>query len=185
MLKLSREAGARSIVLLKNDHNLLPLKDKPGRIALIGPFAEDRDNVVGTWAFMSDASLNVSIAQGLRNRKIAVEVVKGCDVEAAIPGGIGAAVGAARNAEVVLLAIGETQGMSGEAQARTEIVIPPAQMELAEAIAATGTPIVVLLRHGRALALSGAVKNAPAILATWFLGIGKRQRDRRRPVRRR
>ncbi len=170
MLKLSREAGARSIVLLKNDRNLLPLKDKPGRIALIGPFAEDRDNVVGTWAFMSDALLNVSIAQGLRNRKVAFDVVKGCDVEAAIPGGICAAVAAARGAEVVLLAIGETQLMSGEAQARTEIVIPPAQMELAEAIAATGTPIVVLLRHGRALALTGAVKDASAILATWFLG---------------
>ncbi|MDQ1231045.1 glycoside hydrolase family 3 N-terminal domain-containing protein [Sphingomonas sp. SORGH_AS_0879] len=170
MLKLSREAGARSIVLLKNEDDLLPLKADPGRIALIGPFGEDRDNVVGTWAFMSDARLNVSVAQGLRNRKLAVEVVKGSDVEAAIPGGIDAAVAAARAADVVLLAVGETQLMSGEAQSRAEITIPQAQMDLAEAVAATGKPVVVLLRHGRALALHGAVKDAPAILATWFLG---------------
>ena len=170
MLKLSREAGARSIVLLKNEGDLLPLKADPGRIALIGPFGEDRDNVVGTWAFMSDARLNVSVAEGLRNRKLTVDVVKGSDVEAAIPGGIDAAVAAARAADVVLLAVGETQLMSGEAQSRAEITIPQAQMDLAEAVAATGKPVVVLLRHGRALALHGAVKDAPAILATWFLG---------------
>ena len=170
MLKLSREAGARSIVLLKNEDDLLPLKADPGRIALIGPFGEDRDNVVGTWAFMSNAKLNVSVAEGLRNRKLTVDVVKGSDVEAAIPGGIDAAVAAARAADVVLLAVGETQLMSGEAQSRAEITIPQAQMNLAEAVAATGKPVVVLLRHGRALALHGAVKDAPAILATWFLG---------------
>jgi beta-glucosidase len=139
-------------------------------VALIGPFGEDRANVVGTWACMSDATLNVSIAQGLRNRKLAFTSVKGSEVEAPIPGGIEAAVAAARAADVVLLAIGETQDMSGEAQSRTEIVVPAAQMALAEAVAAVGKPVVVLLRHGRALALSGAVKAAPAILATWFLG---------------
>ncbi len=169
MLKLSREAGARSIVLLKNEGNVLPLA-KSAKIALVGPFAEDVENVVGTWAFMADARLNVSIAAGLRNRKANVTVAKGSDVEAAIPGGIDAAVAAARGADVVLLAVGETQLMSGEAQARVEITVPPAQMALAEAIAATGKPVVVLLRHGRALALEGAVKDAPAILATWFLG---------------
>ena len=170
MLKLSRESGARSIVLLKNEGNILPLKKNPGRIALIGPFGEDRANVVGTWAFMSDEKLNVSIAQGLAARNVTVDIVKGSDVEVAIPGGIDAAVAAARNADVVLLAVGETQIMSGEAQSRTDIVVPAAQMALAEAVAATGKPVVVLLRHGRALALHGAVKDAPAILATWFLG---------------
>ena len=69
-----------------------------------------------------------------------------------------------------MLAVGESQTMSGEAQSRTDIVIPAPQMALAEAVAATGKPMVVLLRHGRALALHGAVKEAPAILATWFLG---------------
>jgi beta-glucosidase len=170
MLKLSREAGARSIVLLKNDGNLLPLKKNPGRIALIGPFAEDRKNVVGTWAFMADEKLNVSIAQGLRAHGLTVTTAPGSEIEAPLPGGIAAAVAAAQNADIVLLAVGESQLMSGEAQSRTEITIPAPQMALAEAIAKTGKPMIVLLRHGRALALHGAVKAAPAILATWFLG---------------
>ena len=73
-------------------------------------------------------------------------------------------------ADVVLLAIGESERMSGEAQSRTAIVVPPAQQALAEAVAATGKPVVVLLRTGRALALQGAVRDASAILVTWFLG---------------
>jgi beta-glucosidase len=170
MLKLSREAGARSIVLLKNDGNLLPLKKNPGRIALIGPFAEDRKNVVGTWAFMADEKLNVSIAQGLRARGLTVTTAPGSEIEAPLPGGIAAAVAAAQSADIVLLAVGESQLMSGEAQSRSEITIPAPQIALAEAVAATGKPVVVLLRHGRALALHGAVKDAPAIVATWFLG---------------
>ena len=76
----------------------------------------------------------------------------------------------AKDADVVVLLLGESASMSGEAQARTDIGIPAPQMALAEAVAATGKPIVVLLRHGRALALTGAVKAAPAIMATWFLG---------------
>jgi beta-glucosidase len=170
MLKLSREAGARSIVLLKNDGNLLPLKKNPGRIALIGPFAEDRKNVVGTWAFMADEKLNVSIAQGLRARGLSVTTTQGSEIEAPLPEGIAAAVAAAQSSDIVLLAIGESQFMSGEAQSRTDIDIPAPQMALAEAVAAAGKPVIVLLRHGRALALHGAVKDAPAILATWFLG---------------
>jgi len=170
MLKLCREAGARSIVLLKNDGDLLPLKKNPGRIALIGPFGEDRKNVVGTWAFMADEKLNVSIAQGLRARGLTVTTTQGSEIEAPMAGGIAAAIAAAQNADIVLLAVGESQLMSGEAQSRTEITIPAPQMALAEALAATGKPTVVLLRHGRALALHGAVKAAPAILATWFLG---------------
>ncbi|WAJ27454.1 glycoside hydrolase family 3 N-terminal domain-containing protein [Antarcticirhabdus aurantiaca] len=167
---LSREAGARSIVLLRNEGDLLPLKPDPGRIALIGPFGDDRDNVVGTWAFMADPKLNVSIADGLRARGLAVDVVRGSGIEAPVPEGIEAAVEAAKAADLVLLAVGEAQWMSGEAQSRTDIVLPEPQQALADAVAATGKPVIVLLRHGRALALKGAVRDAPAILATWFLG---------------
>ncbi len=77
---------------------------------------------------------------------------------------------AAKAADVVVLCLGESEGMSGEAQSRTDITVPAAQQALAEAITATGKPIVVLLSSGRALALQGAIKNAPAIMATWFLG---------------
>jgi len=97
-------------------------------------------------------------------------VVPGCDIESPIDGGIEAALAVAKQADVVLLALGEAQEFSGESQSRTQIILPQAQQDLAEAVAATGTPVVVLLRTGRALALTGAVRGADAILVTWFLG---------------
>jgi beta-glucosidase len=171
--KLSREAGTKSIVLLKNEGDILPLTKSPGKIALIGPFGDDRDNLAGPWAFMNDPAIGIDIATGIRAKltdKAALTVVKGSAVEEPIAGGIDAAVAAAQAADVVILAIGESQDMSGEAQARVSITVPAAQQALAEAVAATGKPIIVLLKHGRALALQGAVKDAPAILACWFLG---------------
>jgi beta-glucosidase len=170
---LAREAGSRAIVLLRND-GILPLDSAAGRkLALIGPFGADRDNLYGPWAFYGDAGAGVDIAAGLRAAladPALLTVVPGCAVDASIDGGLDQAVAAARAADVVLLAIGESQDMSGEAQSRTQIELPPAQQALAEAVAATGKPVVVLLRHGRALALHGAVANANAVLATWFLG---------------
>ena len=171
--RLSREAGGKAIVLLKNDNDLLPLSKAPGKIALIGPFGDDKANLAGPWAFMNDESIGVDIASGIRARladPAALTVVKGAEVDKTIPGGIDAAVAAAQAADLVILAIGESQDMSGEAQARVAIVVPAAQQALAEAVAATGKPVIVLLKHGRALALQGAVKDAPAILACWFLG---------------
>lgn len=171
---LSREAGARSIVLLKNDPALLPLPKAGRRLALIGPFADDRDNVLGAWGgFFADRGLNVDLATGVRAQLAdpgSLIVERGCEVETTIAGGFERAVAAARAADVVLLAVGESQDMTGEAKSRTDIRLPPVQMRLAEAVAATGKPVVVLLRHGRALQLEGAVRDAPAILATWFLG---------------
>jgi beta-glucosidase len=99
-----------------------------------------------------------------------VTVAAGSGIEEPLAGGIEAAVAAAQAADVVVLAIGESETMSGEAQSRTSITVPAPQMALAEAVAATGKPIVVLLKNGRGLALDGAVKAAPAIVVTWFLG---------------
>lgn len=168
---LARDAARRSIVMLKND-GTLPLR-KRARIALIGPFARDRDNIEGCWTLFGDKTRYVDIEAGIRDAlagDASLEVVDGSGIEAPLEGGIDAAVAAARRAEVVLLAIGEPQNYSGEAQARTQVVVPAAQQALAEAVIATGTPVVVLLKNGRALALQGAVREANAILVTWFLG---------------
>ncbi|WP_168193625.1 MULTISPECIES: glycoside hydrolase family 3 N-terminal domain-containing protein [unclassified Caulobacter] len=174
MRALSRESGARSIVLLKNEQNLLPLPKAGKRLALIGPFADDRDNVLGAWGgFFADRRLNVDLATGLRAQladPASLIVERGCEVETTLAGGFERAVAAAQAADIVLLAVGESQDMTGEAKSRTDIRIPPVQQRLAEAVAATGKPVVVLLRHGRAIALEGVVRDAPAILATWFLG---------------
>ncbi|WP_320482068.1 glycoside hydrolase family 3 N-terminal domain-containing protein [Sphingomonas sp. CFBP9019] len=172
-LALARDAGARSIVLLKNDGALLPLPRQGRRIALIGPFAAGQHDLIGPWNVYGTDAEAVDLATGIRAAvadPAQVSVTPGSGIDDPLPGGIAAAVAAARAADVVLLAVGESQRMSGEAQSRASIVIPAAQMALAEAVAATGTPMVVLLRTGRALVLSDAVLKAPAILVTWFLG---------------
>ncbi len=172
-LALAREAGAKSIVMLKNDGGLLPLPRQGKRIALIGPFAAGQHDLIGPWNVYGTDAEAVDLATGVRATVAdpsLVSVALGSGVDDPLAGGIPAAVTAAQAADIVVLAIGESQRMSGEAQSRVDIVIPPAQMALVDAVAATGKPIVVLLRNGRALALSGAVLEAPAILVTWFLG---------------
>ncbi len=170
---LAREAGRKAIVLLKNDGDLLPLPRSGKKIALIGPFASGQHDLVGPWVVYGDDAKAVDLATGVRGAladKNNVLIAAGSGIEEPITGGIEQAVAAARAADIVVLAIGEGAGMSGEAQSRTEIVVPEPQQKLAEAVAAVGRPVVVVLKHGRALALEGAVANARAILATWFLG---------------
>jgi beta-glucosidase len=170
---LAREVARRSVVLLKNDGGLLPLQAQGQRIALIGPFGADRQHLMGPWSLWADTAHGVSLEQGLRAALAdpgLLNVVAGCDINAPLQGGLAAAVQAAHAADVVLLALGEGQHMSGEAGSRVDIGLPAAQLALAEAVAATGKPVVVVLRHGRALALAGAVRDAQAIVAGWFLG---------------
>ncbi|MDE2436456.1 MAG: glycoside hydrolase family 3 C-terminal domain-containing protein [Sphingomonadales bacterium] len=171
-LALAREAASKSVVLLKNEGGLLPLPRAGKRIALIGPHAGQND-LIGPWAPFGDDAKCVSFETGIRTAMgdpKALSVVRGCEIDKPIAGGIDAAVAAARAADVVLLAVGEGQFMSGESQSRSSVTLPQVQRDLAEAVAATGTPVVVLLRNGRALALHGAVRDARAIMVTWFLG---------------
>jgi beta-glucosidase len=171
--ELARESAAKSIVLLKNESSLLPLPKSGKKIALIGPFGADTKNLNGAWSpFSAEAPsvpVDVAFRQMLQDPTL-LKVVAGCDIEAPIDGGIEAAVKAAKAADVVVLALGESEKMTGESTSRTEITLPAAQMALAEAVAATGKPVVVLLRNGRALALEGAVRDASSIVLTWYLG---------------
>lgn len=170
---LAREAAVRSIVLLRNEGELLPLAASRRRIALIGPFSRGPQDLHGPWTLFPGPTPPVSLEDGLRaalGPDAVLDVVRGSDVQSPLRGGIGAAVAAARRADVVLLAIGEGEALSGEARSRSVPEIPKAQRDLAEAVAATGRPVVVLLRTGRALALEGAVRDAQAIVVTWFLG---------------
>jgi len=171
-LALAREAAVKSCVLLKNDGPLLPLSPA-SRIVLIGPFAAGQHDINGPWVVYGDNAQAVDLATGMRaamRGRGTLTVVEGSGVMKPDPGGIEAAVAAAWAADVVVLAIGESEDMSGEAKSRTDIVVPAPQQALAEAVAATGKPVVVVLKNGRALALAGAVRDARAILVTWFLG---------------
>ncbi len=170
---LARESGRKSIVMLKNEGDLLPLPRSGKKIALIGPFASGQHDLVGPWVVYGSDDKAVDLATGVRGAladKNSLVIAEGSKVEQPIDGGIDQALAAARDADIIVLAIGEAQNMSGEAQSRSEIVMPKPQQDLAEALAKLGKPTVVVLKHGRALALEGAVANAQAILATWFLG---------------
>jgi beta-glucosidase len=170
---IARESARASIVLLKNEGGVLPLSKSQQRIALIGPFADDTRNLAGPWAPFVNYNYVVSVENGVRaamRDDSQLTVAQGSLIERQLDDGIDAAVAAARAADVVVLAIGEGQDMSGEGNSRTEIVLPKPQQELAEAVAKVGKPLVVLLRNGRALALEGAVRDAAAIVVTWFLG---------------
>jgi beta-glucosidase len=172
-LRLAREAARRSVVLLKNERDLLPLPKSGRRIALIGPFAAGPHDLIGPWNVYGDDRQAVDLATGLRTALRdpgLLTVTAGSGVEEPLAGGMQAALAAARAADVVILAIGESARMSGEAQSRTAIVLPGPQQQLAEAVAAAGKPTVVVLKNGRALALEGAVLAADAILVSWFLG---------------
>lgn len=169
---LAREAGRRSAVLLQNAGGLLPLR-RDARIALIGPLAAEPVNAAGPWSIFADHAGVVTIADGFRaalGENARLTVVRGCEAEAEIPGGIAEAVAAAQAADVVVLVAGEHALMSGEAQSRTAIDVPAPQRALAAALAATGKPLVVLLKTGRGLELPEAITDAPAILVVWFLG---------------
>ncbi|WP_115047862.1 glycoside hydrolase family 3 N-terminal domain-containing protein [Xanthomonas arboricola] len=172
-LALAREAARKSIVLLKNDGELLPLKTQGQRIALIGPMARNWTDTAGPWTLFGGDDSGNDLATALRARLRdpgSLQVVEGCDFEHGLPGGVQAAVTAAASADVAVLAIGEPMRYSGEAQSRSEIVIPSGQQSLLAAVAATGTPVVVVLSNGRALVIDGPVLKAPAILVSWFLG---------------
>lgn len=169
---LARESASRSIVLLKNEGDVLPLPRSGKKIALIGPFADTSD-LFGPWRIFPGQVPPIGIEEAIRGRLASPElltVVRGSDVNAPIAGGIAAAVEAAREADIVVLSIGENEQMSGEARSRSDIEIPRPQQDLADAVVAAGKPVVILLRNGRALALKGGVRQANAILVTWFLG---------------
>ncbi|WP_374545811.1 glycoside hydrolase family 3 N-terminal domain-containing protein [Rhodoblastus sp.] len=173
MIALAREAARKSIVLLKNEDGVLPLPKSGKSIAFIGPYVSDRRNELGAWSIIEEIDKAVPLEAGVLSAlgpEAKCSFTPGCEPDKAIPGGLEAAVEAARAADVVVLYLGEQARMTGEAASTTSIVIPTIQQDLAEAVAATGKPVVIILKHGRALALAGAVRDAKAVVCAWFLG---------------
>jgi beta-glucosidase len=170
----AREMAARSIVLLKNDGPLLPLSKSVRTVAVIGPLADDRRNLLGPWSADGRAEDVVTILDGIKAKlgpTARVLHARGCEVSGEATEGIAEAVRAARRAEVAIVVVGESADMSGEAASRASLDLPGRQAELVRAIHATGTPTVVVLVNGRPLAIPWIAEHVPAILETWFAGI--------------
>lgn len=169
--KAARDIARKSIVLLKNEHQLLPLKT--GRkVALIGPLAKSKKDMFGYWSVNTDTTDVVSQYEGLKNC-IGDENIcyaKGCGVEDTSRVGFPEAIRMAKLADVVILSVGESRQQSGESKSRSNIDLPGVQEQLIQAIYQTGKPIVILLNTGRPLVFNWTADHVPSILCTWWLG---------------
>jgi beta-glucosidase len=174
-LKAEKTVAEKSIVLLKNDNHLLPLSKQTKTIALIGPFIKAvRDNL-GFWSYQwpDDTSRIVTIFQGIQNKvsgDTKLLYAKGCGINDSSQSGFAEAIEIAKQADVIIMSVGEASDWSGEAKSRSNLHLPGMQEELIKAIYATGKPVVVMINAGRPLIFNWTADNVPAILYTWWLG---------------
>jgi len=188
----AREIAASSFVLLKNEKNILPLK-KSGTIALIGPLADNRENMPGTWSVAADFAKAVSLLDGIKQvagDKVKILQARGSNLDAdsifeenagmfgkslhrdSRPASeiLQEALNIANQSDVIVAALGESAEMTGESSSRSNIEIPEIQKELLRALVKTGKPLVLVLFTGRPLALKWENENVPSILNVWFGG---------------
>lgn len=186
-LTAARDIAKRSIVMLKNDNNTLPLSKNVKTIAVIGPLADDKDAPIGNWRATADANSAVSLLEGIKaavSENTQVIYAKGAQlvlneeldffsylkINNTDRSGFAEAVAAAKKADVVVMALGEIAYMSGECRSYTDLKLQGLQLELLEAVRATGKPIVLTLFNGRPLNLTQVVDKTDAILNCWLLG---------------
>jgi beta-glucosidase len=177
-VELSREIAERSFVLLKNDPlssgtPLLPLGAAVKSVALIGPLADDAQIMLGSWGAQGRAEDVVTLRKSLVERlgEPRIRYAKGSEMSTATDAQIKAAVEAAKNSDVVILALGENgPQMTGEAASRAQPDLPGRQQQLLEAVVATEKPVVLILFSGRSLTLPWAFEHVPSVLAAWFPG---------------
>lgn len=185
-LEAARDVARKSIVLLKNDGNLLPLASTGGSIAVIGPLADDKDTPLGNWRGQATENSAVSLLEGLEaalGQSRAITYAKGCvltdepwsfmhelSINTADRSMIPEAVRVARQASVVILAVGEDSQQSGEARSQANIGLAGVQNDLVEAVLEANPNTVVVLMNGRPLAVPEIAEKAPAIVEAWHLG---------------
>lgn len=172
-LQAARSITQKTIVLLKNDGNILPLSKSLKTVAVIGPLADSKLDMLGNWSAKGEAQDAVTVLEGIKAKLPNAQVLtaKGVDVRDASLADLDNAASLAKQADVVVLAVGERGNMSGEASSRAFIDLPGGQRKLIEAIAQTGKPIVMVLMNGRPLALEWEAQQVPAIVETWFSGV--------------
>ncbi len=171
-LASARDMACKSMVLLKNENQLLPLDKQLKNLAVIGPLADSKRDMIGGWSAAGDGNKAESLLEGIRAKVPGIEVTyaQGCEVLGDRKDGFDEAVSVAKKADVVILALGESAWMTGEATSRTDIGLPGVQLQLAEAVLKTAKPVVVVLFNGRPLTINWIDENIPAILEAWFPG---------------
>jgi beta-glucosidase len=174
-LAAEQDIAEKSIVLLKNDNQLLPLSRNIGTIALIGPLIRSVRENLGFWSYQwpDDTTRIISPWDGIAHKVSSTTKLlyaKGCGIDDTSTAGFAEAVAVAGQADVVVMDIGEAPDMSGEAKSRSNLHLPGVQEDLIRAIRATGKPVVVMISAGRPLIFNWTADHIPAILYTWWLG---------------
>ena len=169
----ARNTAARSLVLLKNQGNVLPLSKSLKSIAVIGPLANSQKDVIGSWTGDGKPEDAITLLAGIKSKvspQTKVAYARGCEFPCLSSEGFDEAARAARGADFTIVAVGESAEMSGEAASRSSLDLPGKQMELIRAIHSSGGPYAVVLMNGRPLTINELDQIAPAILETWFGG---------------
>ena len=172
-MALARKAAASSMVLLKNANALLPLSKQIKRIALVGPLANNRAEVMGSWKARGEDKDVVTVLEGIKNKLgsgTEVNYVQGCDFLDPSTSEFSAALEAAKQSDVVIAVVGEKALMSGESRSRAVLRLPGKQEALLDTLRKAGKPLVVVLMNGRPLCLESVDKQADAMLEAWFPG---------------
>jgi len=172
-LTFARDMARKSIVLLKNEAQILPLSKEIKSLAVIGPLADNRRELIGSWSAAGDWSKAVTILEGIYGAvspATKILYARGCNINDDTVSFISDAVNKARQADVVILVVGEAHWMSGEAACRSELGLPGVQQQLADAVIATGKPVVTVLLSGRPLTIPQLAQKTRALLAAWFPG---------------
>ena len=174
-LAAARSMADKSMVLLRNTSNALPLSSSLSSVAVVGPLANDPADQLGPdvpIGYSADSGKIVPVLQGMKNAlpKATVSYAQGCDTACTSTSGFGAAVSAAKAASVTVVVVGEPAADTGEASSRSSIDLPGKQLALVQAIAATGKPYVVVMMNGRPLTIGWLARNAPALLEAWYPG---------------
>lgn len=170
----SLEAAKRSMVLLKNTKDILPLKRNYKRIAIIGPLANSKTNPLGGWSAMGDSVDVITVVEGFKNyvdKKTDILYAEGCKINDNSSAGFKNAINIAKKSDVIILCLGESSDMSGEACSRSSLDLPGKQEDLAKELFKTGKPIVVVLMNGRPLSINWLNENVNAIVEAWFPGV--------------
>jgi beta-glucosidase len=169
----ARDMARKSVVLLKNDNQLLPLDKEIKNIAVIGPLGDNQYHMNGFWRGKGEAEDVVTLLEGIKAKVSAntnVQFAEGSGLETVDNKKLSQAVELAKRSDVVILAVGEDADKTGESSSRTNIDLYPAQKALVKAIHQTGTPVVMVLMNGRPLSIEWSSENILSILNAWFLG---------------
>ncbi|HEY3026592.1 MAG TPA: glycoside hydrolase family 3 N-terminal domain-containing protein, partial [Pyrinomonadaceae bacterium] len=172
-ISAAREIAGRSMVLLKNEGQPLPLNKNIGSMAVIGPLADDRRAPLGWWAGDGRQENTVTPLAGIRAKvspQTKVRYAKGCDIQGDSTEGFAEAVAAARDSDVAIVFVGEIAEMVGEAASKSSLDLTGRQMDLVKAVHATGKPTIVVLVNGRPMTVGWIVEKVPAILESWMGG---------------